>query len=228
MLETVKRDKIRDVVATRLRTYIADEKLKPGDRLPTEGELASQFGVNRLTIREATKALEYLGIVEAKPGRGLSVGHVRLERVTECLGFHPALQTAAPEELIGTRIVIETGVLPYVIREMERDDAVYHRLNEINDQLRRATDLQTWVQLDIAFHRRLVESSGLAPLLAFNDLLTIFFQKFRESVKMASRQAGVASHQRLIDALRAGQLAEACEAMRAHVESHLERIKAEG
>lgn len=225
MQGALKRDKIRDVVAMRLRAHIAKEQLKPGDRLPTEGELASQFGVNRLTIREATKALEFLGIIESKPGRGLSVGQVRLERVTEYLGFHPALQTASPAELIGTRIVIETGVLPYVIREIERDEAVYHALNEINDRLRRTPDLQSWVELDIAFHRRLVESSGLAPLLAFNDLLAVFFQKFRESVKKGGRQAGVESHQRLIDLLRTGRLAEACDELRAHVESHLGRMK---
>jgi DNA-binding FadR family transcriptional regulator len=35
--------------------------LKPGDRLPTENELAAGFGVNRLSLREATKALEFLG-----------------------------------------------------------------------------------------------------------------------------------------------------------------------
>jgi DNA-binding FadR family transcriptional regulator len=50
--------------------YIVDASLKPGDRLPTETELAARFGVSRLSLREATKALELLGIVEARPGKG--------------------------------------------------------------------------------------------------------------------------------------------------------------
>jgi GntR family transcriptional regulator, transcriptional repressor for pyruvate dehydrogenase complex len=225
MLGTIKRHKIRDVVATQLKAYIAGQGLKPGDRLPTETELASQFGVNRLSIREATKALEFLGVVESKPGRGLTVGQVSLERVTEYLGFHPALQLASPEELIGTRIVLETGVLPYVMRQMQGDPSIYEELREINSALRRAHEVQTWVELDIAFHRRLVESSGLNPLLAFNDLLSVFFQKFRESVKKGGRKAGVESHQRLLDALRAGKLADACEELRQHIESHRERLK---
>ena len=71
MLKSVERSKIRDVVAGRLKDLIAEGNLQPGDRLPTETELATRFGVNRLSLREATKALEFLGIVEAKPGRGL-------------------------------------------------------------------------------------------------------------------------------------------------------------
>lgn len=224
MLGTIKRHKIRDVVATRLKGYIAAQGLKPGDRLPTETELAVQFGVNRLSIREATKGLEFLGIVEAKPGRGLTVGQISMERMTEHLGFHPALQTASPEQLIGTRIVIETGVLPYVIEQIERDESIYRSLQDLVDRLRRARDLPTYLELDIAFHRRLIESSGLAPLLAFNDLLAVFFQKFRDSVKKAGRKAGVESHQRLLDALRGGRLAAASEELRQHIDSHRQNL----
>ena len=65
MLESVERSKLRDVVTTRLKSYIVNENLKPGDRLPTETELANRFGVSRLSLREATKSLEFLGILEA-------------------------------------------------------------------------------------------------------------------------------------------------------------------
>ena len=220
----VERRKIREVVASRLKSYITSRGLKTGDRLPTETELAAQFGVSRLSLREATKSLEFLGIVEARPGLGLTVGQVNLDRVTEYLEFHPALQNAPSEQLIQTRIVIETGVLPYVIRQMRRDPSVYQGLQELNDRLRRARELSQWVELDIAFHRRLVESSGLSPLLAFNDLLSVFFQRFRESVKKAEWRTGIESHQRLLDALRDRKLATACNELRRHVESHRRRM----
>ena len=82
VLKTIERAKLRDVVTTQLKSFIVDEKLMPGDRLPTESELAERFGVSRLSLREATKTLEFLGIIEARPGRGLTVGRVNLERVT--------------------------------------------------------------------------------------------------------------------------------------------------
>ncbi len=225
MLEAVSRPKIRDVVAERLSDYISSRGLKPGDRLPTEQALADSFGISRLSLREATKALEFLGIVEAKPGRGLSVGRTDLRRITGYLEFHPALQDASLEELIGTRVVIETGVLPYVRARMQRDDGIYRSLQEINDEMRRARTLADRVQRDIAFHRRLVEASGLSPLLTFSDLLATFFRSVRESVRKADWKAGIESHQRLIDALRAGRLAEARKQLQSHIESHRQRME---
>lgn len=226
MLEAVERPKLREVVASRLKRYIAEENLRAGDRLPTETELAVRFGVSRLSLREATKALEFLGIVESKPGRGLTVGRVNMERVTEYLGFHPALHDVSPDELIDTRIVIEAGVLPQVGRRMKQDASLYESLSRINGELRHARTLQRWVELDIAFHRGLIAASGLSPLLAFGDVLAVFFQRFRESVKKGEWAKGVESHQRIIDSLRAGRVAEAEREVRAHIESHRGRWEA--
>jgi len=227
MLKAVGRTKLRDAVAKQLKQYILASDMRPGDRLPTETELASIFGVSRLSLREATKSLEYLGIVEAKPGRGLSVGTVNMDHVAECVGFHPALQAAPPQELIGTRIVIETGVLPYVCEAMRRNPEIYERLNEINSRLRGATELQQFIAIDIEFHRELVLSSGLSPLIPFSDILSIFFQRFRESVQHAEWDRGTRHHQMIIDALRDGDTSLASTLLREHIGFHQVSSKVE-
>lgn len=223
-LRALPRRKIRDQAAAQIKELIAAEQLGPGDRLPTETELAETFGISRLSVREATKALEYLGIVEAKTGVGLTVGQIDLERVTEHLGFHPALQRTDPLQLIDTRVIIETGVLPHVARRMAEDNSTYDRLRSVADRFRSARKLQAWIDLDIEFHRTLLESSGLAPLVAFGDLLHVFFQRFRESVEKAQWQAGAESHQRIIDALRNGEIAVATDELRRHIEDHKSRV----
>jgi len=224
MVEIIERSKLRDIVASRLKAFILEGNLKSGDRLPTETELASKFGVSRLSLREATKSLEFLGIVEAKPGRGLIVGSVNMQRVTEYLGFHPAMHDVSPNELIDTRVLIESGVLPHVAKRMKQDGTVYERLNAINAELRQARTLARWVELDIAFHRELITASGLSPLMAFTDLLAVFFRRFRESVKKAEWSIGIVTHQQIIDALRAGDSVKADRILRAHIESHRERM----
>ncbi|WP_437230770.1 FadR/GntR family transcriptional regulator [Planctomicrobium sp. SH661] len=226
MLKPIGKTKLRDVVANQLKRFILDGDLKPGDRLPTEVELAVSFGVSRLSLREATKSLEYLGIVESKPGRGLSVGSLNMDRVTECIGFHPALLGAAPDVLIGTRIALETGVLPYTCEAMKQDPAIYESLNAINTELRETRTLQRWVELDIRFHRELVQASGLTPLMPFTDVLAVFFRRFRESVQKKEWSQGVSSHQRIIDSLRDGNVADAVETLKAHVECHKGRTEA--
>ena len=224
MVETIERSKLRDVVANRLKNFILEGNLSSGDRLPTETELAAKFGVSRLSLREATKSLEFLGIVEAKPGRGLTVGSVNMERVTEYLGFHPALQDVCPHELIDTRVLIETGVIPHVARRMKQDGSIYERLNAINAEFNQARTLSRWVELDIAFHRELVSASGLSPLMAFSDLLAVFFRRFRESMKKAEWSDGMNGHQEIIDALKAGRVRDAEQALRTHIECHRERM----
>jgi len=223
-LETVPRRKIRDEVAERIKEYIAAERLGLGDRLPTEGELAIRFGVSRLSVREATKALEFLGIVEAKTGVGLAVGQLDMARMADHLGFLPALQHADSQQLIDSRVIVETGVLVRVAERMTQDPSIADSLQVIVEEFRTARTIQNWIDLDIRFHRTLLESSGLAPIVAFGDLLQVFFQRFRDSVKKAEWKAAIESHQFIIDRLKAGEASAAASELREHIESHRQRI----
>jgi len=121
-------------------------------------------------------------------------------------------------------VILETGVLPYVVRRMADDPTIETRLREIVGQFESARDLKTFIALDIQFHRSLLEASGLQPLVAFGDLLHVFFQRFRESVKQAAWKAGVESHRRLVDFLAKGRIDDATAELRKHIESHKERI----
>lgn len=224
-MHALRRPKIRDQATEQIKEYIVAEKLSPGDRLPTETELAKAFGVSRLSLREATKSLEFLGIVESKTGVGLIVGQMDLERVTGHLGFHPTLLRADPRQLIDSRVILETGVLPHVVRRMADDASIREGLQELVDRFRVTSDLKTFIDLDIEFHRTLLESSGLEPLVVFGDLLHVFFRRFRESVKKAGWKVGIESHQRIVDLLASGDSVAAAAELRRHIESHLERIR---
>jgi DNA-binding FadR family transcriptional regulator len=61
------------VVAERILQLIAESRLRPGDRMPTENELAARLGTSRTVVREAVKILSALGRVRAQKGRGLYV-----------------------------------------------------------------------------------------------------------------------------------------------------------
>lgn len=219
-LATLTRPLIRDRVAEQIRELIVSERLQPGDRLPTESELAKKFGVSRLSLREATKALEFLGIVHSKTGVGLIVGELDWQRMTQNLGFHASLHQVDPEELIDSRVIVETGVIPHVVKHCAEHPDWIGTLQELVDCLKTAKDLQSKIDLDIQFHRALLEASGLAPMIAFGEMLQVFFQKFRDSVKKAEWETAVASHQRIVDALRAGRTNKAIAELKQHIESH--------
>lgn len=224
-MPTLRRPKIRDQAAEQIKQFIIANQLVPGDRLPTESQWAETFGISRLSVREATKSLEFLGIVESRTGVGLTVGKMDMGRVTEHLGFHPSLLQVDPQQLIDSRVILETGVLPHVVRQMVVDPLIEIRLRALVDRFRMARDIKTWIDLDIEFHRTILVASGLSPLVAFGDLLHIFFQRFRESVKKAEWKVGVASHLRIVDCLAAGKVDDAAAELRAHIESHRDRIR---
>jgi GntR family transcriptional regulator, transcriptional repressor for pyruvate dehydrogenase complex len=220
MPETIERRKLSDVVADRIKQYIIDNNLRPGDRLPTEQELADRFGVSRVSTREATKALGFLGIIDAAPRRGLVVGEVDMKRVTNYLGFHLAISDFPRSQLLDARIVIETGALPHVMRQMAIDPELHGRLTALADKVRRASGLDERIAADVAFHRGLLDASGVQPLLAFHDLLTIFFDRFRRSLAKGDWEFGMRQHQQILDTLRDGDLKHACDLLSSHMEHH--------
>jgi DNA-binding FadR family transcriptional regulator len=213
-----------EVVAARIRDYIINHGLKPGDRLPTEGEFAERLGVSRVAVREATTALGFLGIIDAAPRRGLTVGRVSMKRLSRYLGFHFAVGNYPADELIDTRIVVETGGLSHVVQRMARDPTIYENLNELNSQLRRTKQLREWIRTDMRFHCSLVAASGLRGLAALNDLVQVFFRRFREDFPRTQWKGGVESHQRIIDALRDGDCAAAHRELTEHIASHRARV----
>lgn len=223
-MQAIRHTKLRDQVLEHIKQYIVEQKLAPGDRLPTESQLAETFGISRLSLREVTKTLDFLGIVEAKTGVGLTVGRLNMGRLTKHLGFHAGLLDADPQQLIDSRVIVETGVLPHVVRRMADDPSIETRLRNLAEQFGTAPDLKACIAIDIQFHRSLVDASGLQPLVAFNELLDVFFQRFREAIGKVDPKVGVVLHQRLIDHLAAGSVDAASAELYEHIQGNKERL----
>jgi GntR family transcriptional repressor for pyruvate dehydrogenase complex len=222
---TGKRKKnLSEIVTEKIKDLIIRKGLKAGDRLPTEHELARRFRVSRICVREATKALGFLGIIRGRPRRGLVVGKVDLNRVSQYLGFHLALNDYPKIKLLEARIVIETGALPYTMARMAAEPGVYEELGEKVRRIGETRDPDRLIERDVAFHRALLEASGIEPLVVFNDFLEIFFQRFRESLLAGQWKKGVRAHQRILDALREGKCEKAQELLRAHIAYHQKRV----
>jgi len=210
-------------VANKIRDYIIDHKLKPGDRLPTEGELSERFGVSRVSVREATKALGFVGIIDAAPRRGLSLGHVNFDRLSQYLSFHFAMGDHSIEELTETRKIVELGGLHLTAQRMRESPELYTQLDAINRWLRQeweTASIDAWIEMDVRFHCTLLSASGLRILETFNHLVQVFFRRVRVTASRSDWPRGVASHQKIIDTLRDGDVAGARLAMAEHIDFH--------
>jgi GntR family transcriptional regulator, transcriptional repressor for pyruvate dehydrogenase complex len=218
----LKKTNLSDLVVKRIREYIEINDLKVGDRLPTEQEMATMFGVSRISIREATKALNFLGIIRAAPRRGLTVGPVDMEKMNEILGFHFMLDNFPKDLLLKARLVIEIGSLQYAMHAVASDTLLYKKLITMCDNLDQTKDASQFLKIDVTFHRTLVEASKITPLIAFHDVISAFFQKFRSellfNVKNFFPHSSI-QHREIVLALHDGKLIDAENIMRRHLEA---------
>jgi GntR family transcriptional regulator, transcriptional repressor for pyruvate dehydrogenase complex len=212
--QKIRRKRLSEELTAQLRKYIIDNDLKPGDQLLTEQQMVERFGVSHTVVREATKALDFLGIIDAAPRRGMVLDRFDFNRVSEYLGFHFALSDYPKEQLLKSRAVIETGSLFFTMEAMQKNPALYEKLKQLAEGAPENADAgdPRWIQYEIAFHRGLVEASELAPLASFCDLLQAFFHKYRPI--MSGHQGDHQTHIRIVEELRAGHLETATQLLR--------------
>jgi len=213
----LRRERLSDQLSAQLLRHIIEHRLKPGDPFLTEEAIVERFGVSRTVVREATKALDFLGIISAVPRRGTVLDKFDFNRVAEYFGFHFALSDYPEEQLLKTRGVVETGALYYAMEAMRADPGVAEELLRRAEMMPSTDDVDRRIEHDIAFHRALVEVTEISPLAAFCELLQVFFRKFYKRAAAGDFAAGQEQHRQIVEALRDGKLDVATGILRLHL-----------
>jgi DNA-binding FadR family transcriptional regulator len=151
-----------------LRGYILDNQLRPGDAMPSEGELAQQLGISRNSIREAVKALASLGMLETRRGSGVYVRSFSLSSLAENLPYSLLFDLDELSELLELRRILETSLLERAITRMTETTSA--RLGRVIEDMRHQAQAgQTMINQDRAFHHALFEDAGNQILLKLLD-----------------------------------------------------------
>lgn len=218
-IEAVKVRRLYLEVAGQIENLITSGTIAPGERLPSERDLAQRFQVSRPTIREAMIALEIAGLVEVRTGSGIYVLPNSAQRGIADVGpgafeilesrrlIEPELARLAAKHITSEQL----QELSLALQEMEGEASASHVSEEA----------------DKRFHCIIAEASGNSALAAVmtwlwdmrinSELSTIFHQRVRDMGVHPS----LAQHKKIYKALeqRDGQAAEA--AMLRHLESAL-------
>jgi GntR family transcriptional repressor for pyruvate dehydrogenase complex len=213
-----------------LRTLIHDGRLKPGDRLPTERELADMLGVSRPTVREALSALTLLNVVESRQGSGRIVGSLDLFALTEPISVLLSLSLPSDrdvEAVLEMRAVVESGLARMAATRIS--DEALSEYREILDKLHAAETGPDLLRHDIALHDLVARESH-------NPMLAWLLQSVRELIAVARSQTmrvkGVlenvaADQERIYEALSRRDPTAAADAMWAHL-TRIEEAYARG
>ena len=206
-------------VLVRLRSLIENGAYPSGTKLPTERELATQFGVGRPAVREAIKALSFLDVIESRRGDGTYVkspGVARLAWPTHIAmwpGSFNALELLEVRKMIEPRaswLAAARGT-PIQLREIE----AARRALEAHD-----CDWLTVVKLDMQLHAAILRAAQNPVLDSMNEFLAPLMAQSRSITarSMADRSAMHADHKAIVNAIIQGQSDAAEHAMMAHLQ----------
>ncbi|GAA5137420.1 FadR/GntR family transcriptional regulator [Pseudonocardia adelaidensis] len=198
----------------RLRDFITEAGLGPGDRLPPEAALAERLGVSRLSLREATRSLQTLGVIEARHGNGLFVSAFSFRPLIDQLPYGLAAAGTALEEILTAREAMEVGLMPAVARlnpqvELAECARLADEMTALEGRGKPITEV------DKRFHLLLYRALG-NPLV--DNLIEVFWELFTrlgDSIPVPEGGRG-AVHLQIIRALQAGDAAESIAAMQQH------------
>ena len=210
---------VSDRIAEQILRFISTEEVKPGDRLPSERELAAMLGVSRLSVREAIKALEAQGWLRVRHGLGVFVASRPGEKD---LRADLAWQDLTPGDLFLMREVLEVPAAGWAASA--RDGQRIAKIAAALDDLNRAAaatppDVAAVQQLDAAFHMRIVEATDNRYLRQTLGVLQGMLAWEMEGTSLIPGRLARAraEHERILDAVRRGDSGAARNAARRHI-----------
>jgi DNA-binding FadR family transcriptional regulator len=207
----------------RIKAMIAQGLLEPGQKLPTERDLAAQLGISRSSMREAVRALTVLGVLEARHGSGIYVTRLEAGDLLETFGVVADL-TRGPRlvELLEVRRILEATatalaaarITPEALAEVERHLAAMDATD----------DLEQILAHDLAFHREIVAAAGNTAMAAILDGLSS--RTFRARVWRGYQEQGAVERTRREHAaIHRALAARDPEAARAAAAAHVGEVE---
>jgi GntR family transcriptional repressor for pyruvate dehydrogenase complex len=214
----VKSTRIYEEIVRQIKTMITEGRLKSGDQLPPERDLAEKFLVSRTSVREALRALESVGLIDIRPGEGTFVREVSVDSLVEPLALILLSQREMIGELFEARRLLEPTIAglaasratPEEMGEMER---------LLDEQAHAIASGHTGLAQDAAFHAAIATAAhNRAITRVVHAVMDLLAQSREEAISTPGRPTrSHEDHRRILDAIRARDSAAAGRAMLDHL-----------
>jgi GntR family transcriptional repressor for pyruvate dehydrogenase complex len=165
-------------IADQIRNAILTGRVKAGERLSPERELAEQFGVSRVTVRDALRSIEAMGLIEVKVGArgGAFVTAPTGSKVAQSMSDMMVMSATTPEDIVEARLIVELGTVTLACARATVEDLA--QLRELCERGRDALAAGTYTrELSWDFHARLASA-------AHNGAVGGLTQSFRSTLSM--------------------------------------------
>lgn len=218
-LQIVKSDRLYMKVAQQLNSLIENEVIKPGERFPSERELAEQLGVSRPTIREAMIALELSGVIEIRTGSGIYVTHQK-NRIKPELDDNGI----GPFEILEIRQILEVQACALAATRItnEQIEQLRQAVEEMEEEQKQPNASE---KADQKFHSIIAQASQNSAISSVVDWLwvlrneSILSTAFLERIRNEGVHPSIEEHRLILTALEQRDSKKAAAAMQQHIEN---------
>jgi GntR family transcriptional regulator, transcriptional repressor for pyruvate dehydrogenase complex len=220
----VHKTRVSEEIVGQVRDLITSGRLKVGDRLPAERELAKTLQVGRSTVREAIRVMESLGFLQARPGEGTFLVSHPAEPRPDPVTAGAFKSWDNQRKLFEVRMVIEPDLAALAARRATFDQIV--KMREILLQQEGIVKQgATGIEADSTFHFLLAEAAGNDILLRIMDSLMDLLRETREaSLQTGGRPArSLKQHRAILRAIEGRDPRTAEQKMREHI-SEMEQL----
>lgn len=158
LFKPIKPKKISEAIVEQIKALISQGQLKPGERVPSERDLASMLGVSRPSVREALMVLDAMGLVESRQGGGTYVRSLTEHSIADPLTGLVTNNTRLLCDLSEVRIGLESWSAYLAAQNATTEELA--ELNQILDKMRRLAHTGGWpAEIDTQFHYAITNAS---------------------------------------------------------------------
>jgi len=230
----------KKIVTSRKSDYIVEQiyealvrgDLKPNQHLSSESELAEAFGVSKLTVREAVRSLEQMGIIEVRKGGsgGLFVKEVDLASTVKKIGSILRIPHITVADLTETRIALETFIIKEMLPTRQITGKMLERLErniDAAEQFFNSKKNLDRLRTNFEFHLIIASMTDNNMIIILHqlvcDMLLHFYELARPSSEMALRT--LSYHRQILAAIRDQDFDEAAVVNARHMQETGKDIK---
>jgi GntR family transcriptional regulator, transcriptional repressor for pyruvate dehydrogenase complex len=227
-IEPIKREPLATEIARRLVDYLLSGEISPGERMPSERDLAQAFGVGRSAMREAIKSLSLIGLVEVRHGDGTYLRKSDGGLLPQVLEWGLLLGEPRTRDLVEARQKIEAIIAALAAERRTADDVASLRaaLDRMAAAAQPGGDPVAFVEADVQFHLRLAEAAGntaLRDILAsVQALLRVWIGRV---IAASNPDNSYREHLPVFEAVERGDPVAAQAAMEDHMRSAAVRLE---
>lgn len=218
-IKPIERSTLPDKIIEQIKNTIIEGRLQPGDRLPSERELAERFSVGRTTVREALKALSYAGIIKkVREGTIINrnISNFFIDSLTQML----ILRHLDFEDLFETRKILEVKLAGLAAQRATIEDIemIGNILKEMNEKANH--NPYEFITEDIKFHEAIAETAQNRVLYEIFIAVRLLLRKAQEEVIKypGIMKRSLKYHQQIFEAIKKQNVSKAKRAMFDHLD----------